>query len=127
MVTADGLRVAPVLLAGEIRIDEQTAVEDNTGGLLPQRVSLSQNYPNPFNLSTVFEFGLPERGRVTVDIYNVLGQRLDTPVDDIYPAGWHRYEWSAVYESGRCLPSGVYFYRLTAGDVSQVRKMVLLK
>jgi len=91
-------------------------------GLLPNTYSLSQNYPNPFNASTVIEYTLPEPAWVTLEIYNTLGQRVTTLVDEGKPAGNHSAYWDANH-----LASGIYFYRMTAGNFRESRKMVLVK
>ncbi|MCB2229730.1 T9SS type A sorting domain-containing protein [bacterium] len=99
-----------------------TDVEDDDE-LLPTTFSLSQNYPNPFNPSTTISFSLPEAAHVTLTIYNTLGQEVDRLIDDVRSAGGYEIEWRAENR----LASGVYFYRLEAGDISDVRKMILLQ
>lgn len=89
---------------------------------LPTEFSLSQNYPNPFNPSTTFEFALPSPSHVNLTIFNVLGQKVSTVIDENLAAGVHTYDWNASKVS-----SGVYFYRLTTDDNTQTRKMMLLK
>jgi hypothetical protein len=90
---------------------------------LPKEFGLDQNYPNPFNPSTVIEFALPRESRVTLEVYNLLGQRVQTLVDDVRPAGYHTVRFNATG-----LSSGIYFYRMRAGeDVSFLRKMLLMK
>lgn len=91
-------------------------------GILPNTYSLSQNYPNPFNASTVIEYTLPEPAWVTLEVYNALGQRVTTLINENKFAGEHSVRWDAGY-----LASGVYFYRMTAGNFLKSRKMVLLK
>ncbi len=96
-----------------------TAVDEPTHN---PNFTLSQNYPNPFNPSTTIRYSVQKRSLVTLSIYNVLGQSVKTLVNDVKAPG--------VYEAsfdGASLPSGTYFYRLTAGDYSQTKKMVLLK
>ncbi len=89
---------------------------------LPAEYSLSQNFPNPFNPSTVIRYGLPQQSHVALDVYNVIGQKIATLVDDNQAAGYHE-----VHFSGSGLPSGVYFYRLTAGGFVRTLKMILTK
>jgi len=83
---------------------------------------LSSNYPNPFNPSTTIEYALPHSGYATLRIYNVLGEEVATLVDGDHAAGTFTATWDASD-----LPSGVYFYRLTAGEYVQTRKMVSLR
>ncbi|MGD8921740.1 MAG: S8/S53 family peptidase [Candidatus Zixiibacteriota bacterium] len=85
-------------------------------------MTVSQNYPNPFNPTTEISFTLPKAAAVKLDIFNVVGQRVTTLVDGQMGAGEHTVTWDA---SG--FASGIYFYRLTAGDLSQTRKMLLMK
>jgi aminopeptidase N len=88
----------------------------------PSNFALIGNYPNPFNSSTVIKFRLAEAGNLSIDIFNLLGQRVETLVSGMVGAGEHELVWN-----GDGVPSGVYFYRLTAGDRSSVRKMALIK
>ncbi len=88
----------------------------------PQDYSLAQNYPNPFNPTTTIQFALPERSRVTLRIYDVTGNLVQTLVDRQMPAGVHREEWDAIG-----VASGVYFYRIDARGFVQTKKLVLLK
>ncbi|MBN2356088.1 T9SS type A sorting domain-containing protein [candidate division KSB1 bacterium] len=83
---------------------------------------LMQNYPNPFNPTTTIAFTTPKAGRVTIELYNVLGQRIATLVDGVKPAGQHKLEINA-----KDMTSGVYFYRIQAGSFSATRKMVLMR
>lgn len=89
---------------------------------LPIAFSLFQNYPNPFNPTTTIRFSLRERSKVKLVVYNILGQIVATPVDEELHVG----EYEARFEAST-LPSGVYFYRLTANDFVQSRRMLLLK
>jgi len=96
-------------------------------GTLPSKFELGQNYPNPFNPQTSFRIALPTPQHVTFDIYNLLGQRVVRLYDGTAPAGYLELSWGGRDQSGRPVGSGVYFYRVDAGDLQQVRKMVLLK
>lgn len=89
---------------------------------------LEQNYPNPFNPQTTIAFSLKERARVRVDVFNVAGQLVKTLLDETRPAGSHQdVRWDGRDAGNRPAASGVYFYRLSAGDFLETRKMVLLK
>ncbi|MCK6561954.1 S8 family serine peptidase [bacterium] len=94
---------------------------------IPKEYGLAQNYPNPFNPETMIEFQLPKAGRVSLKIYSVLGHAIRTLVEGEMPAGLHRVQWDGKDQSGRVAESGVYLYRLTAGDFVKSRKLVLLK
>ena len=83
---------------------------------------MPQNYPNPFNPSTTIEFSLPRAGYITLRIYSVLGEEVANLSEGDHAPGTFKATWDA---SG--MPSGVYFYRLTAGEYVQTRKMVLMR
>lgn len=90
---------------------------------LPEDFTLSQNYPNPFNPSTTLQFGLPEASQVRLEIFNLLGQKVSTLVaGDKMQAGWHSIQFDASN-----LSSGVYIYRIQAGEFVQTKRMLLIK
>jgi len=99
----------------------QTAVDDD-GADLPVKFALSQNYPNPFNPATIIEFSLPGDSDVNLQVFNVLGQRVAVLAQGKLQAGYHTIRFD-----GSNLASGVYFYRLDAGDFNQTRKMMIMK
>lgn len=121
-----GVDLAEDTLNVTLVVDQTTGVED-MGGVLPSEFSLSQNYPNPFNPTTVVEFNLPKAAYVRLTVYNLLGQRVKELVNESLAAGNKRVAWDGTDASGRTVESGVYFYRLQAGDFNQTRKMMLLK
>ena len=88
----------------------------------PIEFFLSQNYPNPFNPITNIQFQIPKSEFVTLKIYNILGEEIATIIQDKLPAGNYTYQ---VDSSD--LASGLYLYRIEAGEFQQVRKMVLLR
>ena len=96
-----------------------TSVKDRP---LPTAFALDQNYPNPFNPSTTIEFALPKDAHVTLDVYNVIGQRVASLVNEVRAAGYHTVQFNAGQ-----LASGLYIYRIAAGDVTMVKKMMLTK
>lgn len=104
-----------------IKLSVPTAVKVSEGGL-PNHFVLEQNYPNPFNPVTIISYQLPEDGRVTLKVYDILGREVATLADEKQDAGTH-----AVTFDGSRLSSGVYFYRLTAGTFSDVKKLMLVK
>jgi len=108
-----------------------TGVEEQklppTASATPTEYALAQNYPNPFNPATVIEFSLPAEGPVRLDVFNVLGQKVATLVDEVKSAGTWKVRWNAANSSGRTLASGLYFYHLTAPGVMITKRMVLLK
>jgi len=107
---------------GVLRSIESTTSVREIAGELPSSFSLSQNYPNPFNPTTTIEYALPRSGDVVLAIYNLRGEEVSRFADGEQPAGYHSVIWNAAN-----VASGIYFYRLQAGDFVQTRKMVLLK
>jgi hypothetical protein len=100
---------------------------DERGEVLPYRFELSQNYPNPFNQATRVGFELPSRASVTLDVYNMLGQRVKTLLSGELPAGPHSVEWDGSAADGQPLASGVYLLRLATPGHNSTRKAVLLR
>ena len=106
-----------------IRLDVPTAVDDPNGSSSnPKSYSLDQNYPNPFNPTTIIRYDLPKRSFVTLEVFNVLGQRVATLINSAQDPGIHE-----VAFNGTNLASGVYFYKLSSGNFTKVNKMVLVK
>ncbi|MFQ6002733.1 MAG: FlgD immunoglobulin-like domain containing protein [Candidatus Zixiibacteriota bacterium] len=93
----------------------------------PTEFGLDQNYPNPFNPETVIKFSLKEDSWVTLRIYNVLGQLVNTLVDKQMSAGNHVITWDGKNDQNHDVASGVYFYRMKAGDYESVKRMTLLR
>lgn len=89
--------------------------------------SLNQNCPNPFNPMTSIEYSLPQAGHVTLDIYDLAGRRVIRLVDDARPAGLHTEVWTGLDQAGNSAPSGTYFYRVSSGDRTLVKKMSLIR
>ncbi len=94
----------------------------STGSGLPTHYALSQNYPNPFNATAAINYQLPVTSHVRLEIYNLLGRTVATLVDETQEAGYRSVSWDASEVS-----SGLYFYKLTAGDYTNTRRMMLVK
>ena len=107
--------LADTLLRGFI-----VAVKDEAK--LPLTYSLEQNYPNPFNPLTVIRYSLPFQSRVSLKVYDVLGREVSVLVNEEKPAGIYDVQFNATN-----LPSGVYFYRIFAGDFTETKKLIILK
>jgi len=107
-------------LDGKFTYSEEITVELSA---IPAEFSLSQNYPNPFNPSTIIEFSLPNDSDVKLKVYNLLGQEVVSLIDGEMKAGYHKVKFDAT--SG--LASGVYLYKIHAGEYSAVKKLMLLK
>ncbi|MCH7947914.1 MAG: T9SS type A sorting domain-containing protein [candidate division Zixibacteria bacterium] len=114
----------PIIISG-------TAVDESITDILPTSFKLDQNYPNPFNPSTSIWFDLPARAKVTLTVFNLLGQEVSTLVDEDLPAGRHLSIWDGHSDNGVSVASGIYFYKLIAesGDNQfvETKKMMLLK
>ena len=108
----------------DFRISPATAVEE---AVSPSRFSLSQSYPNPFNSSTMVQVEIPTNGHVELTVYNLLGQRVATLVDEAREAGEYAVRWDGRDDAGRRLATGVYLYRLQAGPHVETRKLLLLR
>jgi hypothetical protein len=95
---------------------------DSETNQVPQQYALHQNYPNPFNPTTTINYQIPELSFVTLKVFDVLGSKVATLVNEEKAAGTYDIELNAVN-----LPSGIYFYKLQAGDFVETKKMVLMK
>ncbi|SYZ72366.1 exported hypothetical protein [Candidatus Zixiibacteriota bacterium] len=104
-----------------------TDVKEFENRAVPVEYYLGQNYPNPFNHETIIEFGLVRRAEVQLEIYNVLGMKINTLVNKELRVGSYKAVWDGRDENGREVSTGIYFYRLNIGEFSEVKKMILLK
>ena len=116
-----------VLVGADGAIDLLSRVEIGDMNPLPDQYRLSQNTPNPFNPSTSIGYQLPNAGMVRLAVYNPLGQELRVLVDERSDAGSFTVTWDGRDALGRQVSSGVYLYRIKAGDFSTSRRMLLLK
>jgi len=105
-----------------INLSITTGVDNSPETYLPGSYFLVHNYPNPFNASTVIDYQLPVDCYVKLEIYNLFGQKVATLVDSKQQAGYRSSVWDASAAS-----SGIYFYKLTAGDYTETRRMMLVK
>jgi hypothetical protein len=108
-------------------ISTSTTVSDTEWPAAPTSFALEQNFPNPFNSTTTIEFSLQRSTEVKVTIFNILGQVVYSVDLGSRSAGKHWIEWNAREADGEDLPSGIYFYRVRAGEQIRVGKMLLLK
>ncbi|KAA3632219.1 MAG: T9SS C-terminal target domain-containing protein [Calditrichaeota bacterium] len=127
LLNPSGEMFAPQIVSGIVDVTIATDISDETELELPKEISLSQNYPNPFNLSTTIEFSLPERSEITLNLFNILGQKIQKLAFGYFPAGTHSVEWDGHISGGDIAPSGIYFYRLESNSSVFVKKMLLLK
>jgi hypothetical protein len=116
----------------DLRNSQNSRMESRIGegllnGLVPSEFALSQNYPNPFNPTTLIKYQLPENAKVSLTIYNSLGQVVRNLVDADKEAGYYEATWDGRNGNGVQVTSGIYFYRIDAGSFTQTRKMILMK
>ncbi|MBD3257750.1 T9SS type A sorting domain-containing protein [candidate division GN15 bacterium] len=108
-----------------------TDVGDETDPLtmLPGTFALDQNYPNPFNPSTVISYSIApgQLDRTTLSVFNVLGRKVATLVDEVQGPGQYEVTWDGSTDGGERVASGIYFYRLTRGEAAETKKMMLVK
>lgn len=115
--------ITPAFVRG--RIGFGLGVEEN--GEVPRTFTLEQNYPNPFNPETNIDFALPTETNVSLIVYNLLGQEVQTLIDGKVGAGQHTAHWNGKNQNGVTVPSGVYFYKMTTPEFTQTNKMVLVR
>ncbi|MDY0083639.1 MAG: T9SS type A sorting domain-containing protein [Ignavibacteriaceae bacterium] len=111
-------RVKQIDFNGIFKYSDVIEVDINT----PSEFSLDQNYPNPFNPVTTIKFALPVSGNANLSVYNSLGEKVETLVNQYFDAGYYQVEWKADKYS-----SGVYYYRIESGNFNSVKKMMLIK
>ena len=99
-----------------------TSISNTSSAIIPEVFSLAQNYPNPFNPSTKISFSIPQQSQVTLKIYDVLGKEVMTLVNDVKSAGNYEVEFNASN-----LSSGAYFYKIQAGQFTDIKRMMLIK
>jgi len=113
---------APIYLGDDRWWPVTTGVNCAAPNSLPVEFSLAQNTPNPFNPATTIHFSLPAAQRITLRVYNMLGEEVATLIDGALPAGLHKAQWNAAG-----MPSGLYLYRLATENHAAVKRMMLLK
>ncbi len=126
----DGLPRYVVVTGGalsEYILSDSTATDVSDRPGIPANFSLSPNYPNPFNASTIIEYSIARGSQVSLTVYNSLGQKVADLVGRHQVAGHYRILWDGTDSRGKSVASGVYFYRLEAGEFVQSRKMLVLK
>jgi hypothetical protein len=106
-------------------VRKPVSVDGNNTG--PFTFELAQNYPNPFNPETTIRFQLARQGNVTIKIYNILGQKVRTMIDEVKPAGTYTIKWNGTNDRGLLVSSGIYFYQMISADFFKVQKMLFLK
>jgi hypothetical protein len=131
LVTSNDLAHSSISIPVRLSVTT-TGVDDHNGDGLPNAFAVDQNYPNPFNPSTTIRYALPAQARVTLKVYNMLGQEVTTLVNTLQAGGYYTAVWNGTTRFGSHVSSGVYTYRLDAtgvdGKVYSIhKKMLLLK
>ncbi|MCK4339914.1 MAG: T9SS type A sorting domain-containing protein, partial [Candidatus Cloacimonetes bacterium] len=107
------------------------SIDDNNFSELNKNLILDQNFPNPFNYQTIIQYTLPKSSKVTLKVYNLLGQEIQTLVDGYQTSGQHQIIWDAREKSCNCISNGIYFYNIIVENnnllLSETNKMILLK
>ena len=124
-----GLTEEVVVIAGEITshafiMVPLTGVGDN---VIPSGTVLNANFPNPFNPETSIKFAIASESQVQVEIYNLAGQKVKTLINERMNPGIYCYVWNGKDDSDKSVTSGVYFYKMKAGNYTSTKKMILLK
>lgn len=116
-----------------VRLNMDLAGVSDVGQALPKTFDLAQNFPNPFSvlngqvLGTAIKFQLPKPSEVTLKVYNMLGQEVATIAEQNFKAGYHEVNWNGRLFDGKLIASGIYFYKIQAGDFIKTKKMVILR
>ena len=105
--------------------DFMVSTEDKMA--MPTAFFLSQNYPNPFNPITTIHYELPEMSHVEISLYNILGEKISTLMNEVQETGVKEVTWNGTDDSGRTVSAGIYIYQLRAGEFIESRKMVLIR
>jgi hypothetical protein len=121
-VTDDSGAVAEGSFVVNVTLDPTSIESELAAAGIPKTYVLENNYPNPFNPTTNIKFGMPKAGRVVVEVYNLLGQKIVTLLDGHKAAGYHLVQFEAYN-----LPTGMYFYRIQTEEFHMVKKMMLIK
>jgi hypothetical protein len=105
--------------------------ESDTSGChainLPQEYYLFQNFPNPFNNQTVIRYYVPSTSEIKLEIFNVLGQKVKTLLDEKKEEGYYRTSWDGINDAGAQVGTGICFYRFSSGNFAKASKMVLVR
>lgn len=128
-LVVDGIKSAESFIWTENgdRLEIKSLTGKGAAPIIPTEFSLLQNYPNPFNPTTAISFDLPRTCDVVLEIYNITGQRVANLVNEPMETGRHTVQWDSRDTNGNQVATGIYLYRLRAGDFIDTKKMILLK
>ncbi|MCK4311304.1 MAG: T9SS type A sorting domain-containing protein, partial [Candidatus Cloacimonetes bacterium] len=121
-----GENIGGMMHYASIKIDfDYVSTDDNT--ITPAVAQLSQNYPNPFNPTTTIAYSLNQAGKVSIEVYNIKGQKICTLVDEYKNVGHHSIQWNGKDDNSQNVASGMYFYKMKSASRSSTKKMILMK
>ncbi|MFC2135103.1 LamG-like jellyroll fold domain-containing protein, partial [Bacteroidota bacterium] len=126
----DEIRIYDYALSVEeiINLDDvHTGIDDQPERAIPTENFLTQNYPNPFNNQTIINYQIKEPGNVKIYIYDLLGRKVRTLVNEDKEPGYYNASWEGMNDQGSYVTSGVYFYSMRSGDFSTCKKLVMIK
>ncbi|MBU8932373.1 MAG: M6 family metalloprotease domain-containing protein [candidate division Zixibacteria bacterium] len=126
-VKLDNISVSADTMTADFTVGFAADIDDDDPVQLPTNAPLGQNYPNPFNPSTTIDFALDATSEVRIDIYNLLGQKVTTLLDETKSKGTHSVVWNGTNDHGQEIASGVYFYRMVSGEFSKTKTMTLVR
>ncbi|MGD8922117.1 MAG: T9SS type A sorting domain-containing protein, partial [Candidatus Zixiibacteriota bacterium] len=127
LVAVQNISPSGSMITADLIVGLASSVDDETDPLLPTTIELAQNYPNPFNPTTTIEFTVDQATKAKLDVYNITGRHVATILDGYVSSGTTRLTWNATTDSGHEVASGVYLYRLVAGEQQEVKKMILVR
>jgi hypothetical protein len=107
--------------------DIVSSVNDRSENYIPNHTILFQNYPNPFNSQTVISYQIKSAAKVNLEIYNILGNKIQKLVDEYKSTGYYNVSWDGKDENGLQVPTGIYFYRLKTNNYTQTKKLLIIK
>jgi len=115
----------------DVKIDDKstivTLVENGSGHRLPTDWHLDQNHPNPFNPETSITYQVPKKSIVKIEVFNLLGQRIKRLVNEEKSPGYYQVTWNGRYDQEKSVVSGIYLYRMRAGDFREIKRMIFLR
>ena len=110
-----------------VGLEPETATAFDETSVIPTEFRLEQNYPNPFNPETIIRYQLPKNSRVSISIFDMRGAKIKTLFQKEQEPGVFEIVWNGTNKAGERVSSGVYFYRIIAGDFQAVKKCILMK
>ena len=120
---SDGYEVRPRMVEDFVRLTVDVTDEPE----IPEEFGLAQNFPNPFNPTTTIKYQLPKDAMVNISVYNMAGQKIKSLVNTSKEAGYHQLQWDGTNDMGVQVSSGMYLYRIDAGNFNETRKMLLMR